>query len=75
MISVEDREKIRRAYFVEHKSLRQIAKELHVARKTIAKAIGSTYNQGFNHEKYLNGVLTILLQLSNFNVFNKCCIS
>lgn len=41
MISVEDREKIRRAYFVEHKSLRQIAKELHVACMTISKAIGS----------------------------------
>lgn len=41
MISVEDREKIRRAYFVDKKSLRQIAKELHVARKTVVKAIGS----------------------------------
>lgn len=41
MISVEDREKIRRAYFVEKKSLRQIAQELHVARKTARKAIES----------------------------------
>lgn len=41
MISVEDREKIRRAYFVEQKSLRQIAKELHVSRKTIGKALAS----------------------------------
>lgn len=41
MISVEDREKIRRAYFIEKKSLRQIAGELHVARKTIRKAIAS----------------------------------
>jgi len=41
MISVEDREKIRRAYFVEKKSLRQIAKDLHIARKTVSKAIGS----------------------------------
>jgi transposase len=47
MISVEDREKIRRAYFVEHKSLRQIAKELHVARKTIAKAIGSAEGEAY----------------------------
>jgi IS30 family transposase len=38
MISVEERELIRRAYFIEHKSLRQIARELHVARKTIYKA-------------------------------------
>lgn len=41
MISVEDREKIRRAYFVENKGLRQIARELHVARKTVLKAIES----------------------------------
>jgi transposase len=39
MISVEDREKIRRAYFVDKKSLRQIAKELGIARKTVRKAI------------------------------------
>ena len=30
MISVEEREKIRRAYFIEKKSMRQIARELHV---------------------------------------------
>ena len=41
MISVEDREKIRRAYFNDKKSLRQIAKELHIARKTVRKAIES----------------------------------
>jgi transposase len=41
MISVEDREKIRRAYFIEKQSLRQIAQELHVARKTARKAIES----------------------------------
>lgn len=41
MISVEDREQIRRAYFIEQKSLRQIAKELHVSRKTISKALAS----------------------------------
>jgi transposase len=41
MISVEDREKIRWAYFIEQKSVRQIARELHVARKTIRKAIAS----------------------------------
>ncbi len=41
MISVEDREKIRRAYFIEQKSLGQIARELHVPRKTIAKALAS----------------------------------
>jgi transposase len=41
MISVEDREKIRRAYFIEKKSLRQIAAELHIARKTVRKGIES----------------------------------
>jgi len=41
MIRVEDREKIRRAYFNDKKSLRQIAKELHVARKTVCKAIAA----------------------------------
>ncbi len=41
MISVEDREQIRRAYFIDQKSVRQIAKEQHVARKTVRKAIES----------------------------------
>ena len=41
MISVEDREKIRRAYFIEQQSLRQIASELHVSRKTVGKALAS----------------------------------
>ncbi len=41
MISVADREQIRRAYFIEKQSLREIAKEQHVARKTIRKAIAS----------------------------------
>ena len=47
MISVEDREKIRRAYFIEKKSLRQIAKDLHVARKTVRKAIGSAETETY----------------------------
>ena len=41
MISVEDREKIRRAYFIEMKTVRQIARDMHVARKTVRKAIES----------------------------------
>jgi transposase len=41
MISVEKREQIRRAYFVENKSLRAIAKELRCSRETIRKAIAS----------------------------------
>ena len=41
MIRVEDRERIRRAYFVEHKSMRQIARELRHGRDTVKKAIES----------------------------------
>ncbi|MBC7251261.1 MAG: IS21 family transposase [Anaerolineae bacterium] len=41
MISVEDREEIRRAYFIENKSLRQIARELGHSRETVRKAIES----------------------------------
>jgi transposase len=41
MISVEKREQIRRAYFVENKSMRAVAKELHCSRDTVKKAIAS----------------------------------
>lgn len=41
MLSVEQREAIRRAYYVEKKSVRQIARELHCSRKTVTKAIAS----------------------------------
>jgi transposase len=41
MITVEDRERIRRAYFIEKKSQRQIAKELGCSRDTVKKAIES----------------------------------
>lgn len=41
MISVEDRERIRRAYFAEKKSQRQIARELGHSRKTVRKALES----------------------------------
>jgi len=47
MISVENREKIRRAYFIEKKSLRQIAKELRVARKTVRKALASAESEAY----------------------------
>ena len=39
MISVEQRETIRRAYYVDKKSIRQIARELHCSRKTVDKAL------------------------------------
>lgn len=41
MISLEHREAIRRAYFVDDKSMRQIARDFHCSRKTITKAIAS----------------------------------
>ena len=41
MISVEQREKIRRAYFVEEKTIRQIARELKCSRPTARKAIAA----------------------------------
>lgn len=58
MISVEDREKIRRAYFIEKKTLRQIAREFHVARKTINKAIASAEPATYTcHEPRLAPIL------------------
>jgi transposase len=41
MLSVEHCEAIRRAYYVEQKSVRQIARELHCSRKTVDKALVS----------------------------------
>jgi transposase len=41
MIQVGERERIRRAYYVEGKSIRQIAKELHHSRDTVKNAIES----------------------------------
>jgi len=41
MIEVDERERIRRAYYLEGKSIRQIAKEMHHSRDTVAKAIRS----------------------------------
>ena len=39
MKTVEQREQIRRAYHIDHKSIRQIARELHVSRRTVDKAL------------------------------------
>jgi transposase len=39
MLQVEDREAIRRAYYIEHKSVRAIARELHHARETVQQAL------------------------------------
>jgi len=47
MITVEDYEAIRRAYYLEKKSIRQIAKEQHHSRRTIRKAIQQAYPQPY----------------------------
>jgi transposase len=49
MISVDEREHIRRAYFLEDKSIRQIARELHHSPKTIRKAISSAVPEDSVH--------------------------
>lgn len=41
MLGVEDRERIRRAYYLEKKSIRQIAKEQRRSRRTVRKALAS----------------------------------
>jgi transposase len=45
MITVEQREAIRRAYYLEHKSVRQIAREQRHSRKTVDKAIAQAQGQ------------------------------
>jgi len=39
MVKVDEKERIRRAYFLGRKSIREIAKELHHSRNTVRKAI------------------------------------
>jgi transposase len=51
MISVEKREQIRRAYFVESKTMRTIAKELRCSRDTIKKAITSPEGEPYTLTK------------------------
>jgi transposase len=51
MISVERREQIRRAYFVENKSMRKIARELHCSRDTVKKAIASPEGEPYTLTK------------------------
>src|SRR5947199_10527254 len=47
MIPVENREAIRKAYHLEHKSIRQIAREQHHSRRTVAKAIQEVQTQPY----------------------------
>ncbi len=47
MITVNDREQIRIAYFNENKSIRQIAREMHHSPKTIKKALESAEAEAY----------------------------
>lgn len=47
MIKVEEIERIRRAYYVEHKSVRQIAKELGHSRQTVNQALASGQGRSY----------------------------
>ena len=47
MISVEEREKIRRLYFLENRSIRQIAQEVNRSRYAVRKAIASAEMQPY----------------------------
>ncbi len=47
MIIVEDYEAIRRAYYIEKQSIRQIAREQHHSRRTIRKALQQVHPQPY----------------------------
>jgi transposase len=47
MITVDQRERIRKAYYIEHKSIRQIARELHHGRETVRKALRSAEPESY----------------------------
>ena len=51
MIKVEEREKIRRAYFLENKSIRRIARELRHSRETVKRAIESAKEEPYTLRK------------------------
>jgi len=51
MITVIDRERIRRAYYVEGKSMRQIEREMHHSYWTIRKALDSAEHQPYTLRK------------------------
>ena len=47
MISVEDREEIRRAYFIDQRSRRWIEREMGYSRRTVNKALAQADGQGY----------------------------
>ena len=51
MLTVVDYEKIRRAYYIEDKSMRQIARELNHSRHTIKKALKQAEPPGYVQQK------------------------
>jgi len=51
MIGVEEKERIRRAYFVEHRSIRWIAKNYHFSRLTVRKALGDASPPVYKRKK------------------------
>jgi|SRR5579864_2851436 len=53
MITVEDREAIRKAYYLEHKSIRQIAREQYHSRSTIRKALKDIQPQPYQRARVM----------------------
>lgn len=51
MIQVDEREKIRKAYYVEKKSMRQIAREMHHSRKTVRRALDAPFPPVYRRTK------------------------
>ena len=51
MIIVEDREAIRTAYYLEHKSIRQTAREQHHSRRTIRNALKDIQPQPYQRAR------------------------
>jgi len=51
MIGVEEKERIRRAYFVEHRSIRWITRNYHRSRTTVRKALGDASPPVYRREK------------------------
>jgi transposase len=51
MLQVDEYEKIRRAYYIEDRSVRQIAREQGYSRKTVRKALGSSEPKPYQRQK------------------------
>jgi len=51
MIGVEEKERIRRAYFVEHRSIRWIARNYHFSRTTVRKALADASSPIYKRKK------------------------